>query len=126
MYIIKNAFRCISRAKGRNILIGLIVVLLSVSSCLGLSIRQANKTLKKQYADDMEITASVNSSSRENEVTLDTLTTLSQDKSVKDFYKSASLYFSAGDGIEPIDVAGDFGKNRDFRQEFGDIKSGES
>lgn len=39
MYIFKNAFRCISRAKGRNILIGLVVLLLSVSSCIGLSIK---------------------------------------------------------------------------------------
>ena len=60
MYILRNAFRCISRAKGRNILIGLVVLLLSVSSCIGLSIKEANRTLKKQYADDMEITASVN------------------------------------------------------------------
>ena len=26
MYILRNAFRCISRAKGRNILIGLVVL----------------------------------------------------------------------------------------------------
>ncbi|MBR3300266.1 MAG: ABC transporter permease [Clostridia bacterium] len=125
MYIIKNAFRCIGRAKGRNFLIGLIVVLLSVSSCLGLSIRQANKTLKKQYSDDMEITASLNTKSRDDEITLDTLTTLSKDKSVKSFYKSASVYFSAGDGIEPIDVAGSFKKNSDFKNEYGNIKNGE-
>ena len=60
MYILKNAFRCISRAKGRNILIGLVVLLLSVSSCIELSIKEANRTLKKQYADDMEISATVN------------------------------------------------------------------
>ena len=126
MYIIKNAFRCINRAKGRNFLIGLIVVLLSVSSCLGLSIRQANRTLKKQYADDMEITASLNSTSRNNEITLDTLTELSGNESVKSFYMTASLYFSAGDNIEPIDVAGSFKQNKDFKNEYGDIKNGES
>ena len=29
MYIIKNALRCISRAKGRNILIGIIVLVIA-------------------------------------------------------------------------------------------------
>ena len=41
MYIIKNAFRCIGRSVGRNLLIGIIVLVIAVSACLGLSIRQA-------------------------------------------------------------------------------------
>ena len=41
MYIIKNAFRCIGRAKGRNILIGIIAPVIAISACIGLSIRQA-------------------------------------------------------------------------------------
>ena len=41
MYIIKNALRCNGRAKGRNILIGIIALVIAVSACLGLSIRQA-------------------------------------------------------------------------------------
>ncbi len=126
MYIFKNALRCIRRAKGRNFLIGLIVVLLSVSSCIGLSIKEANKTLKNQYLNDMEISATVTSKSRENELTLDNITELSADKSVKSSYKTASLYFSAGDGIEPIDVSGSFKKNKDFKDKYGDIKNGES
>ncbi|MCQ2450881.1 MAG: ABC transporter permease [Clostridia bacterium] len=126
MYILKNAVRCINRAKSRNILIALIVVLLSVSSCIGLSIRQANKTLKKEYQNNMEISASVNAKSRETEITLDTLNSLKSKKTVKSFYKTASLYFASGDDIEPIDVAGSFKENKDFREEHGDIKNGES
>ena len=38
MYIIKNALRCVSRAKGRNVLIGIIALIIAVSACLGLSI----------------------------------------------------------------------------------------
>lgn len=53
MYIIKNALRCISRAKGRNILIGIIVLVIAISSCIGLSIRQA--------AEDAKTTALENS-----------------------------------------------------------------
>ena len=46
MYIIKNAFRCISRSKGRNILIGIIALVIAISACLGLSIRQASESAK--------------------------------------------------------------------------------
>ena len=34
MYIIKNAFRCIGRAKGRNILIGIIALACSLAACI--------------------------------------------------------------------------------------------
>lgn len=127
MYILKNALRCIWRAKGRNVLIGLVVLLLSVSSCIGLSIKQANKTLKKQYADDMEITATLNSKNmrKNGSIALDTLSELADNKLVKNFYYSSSVYFAAGEGIEPLDVAGSFGQNKDFKNKYGDIKNGE-
>ena len=32
MYIIKNALRCIARSKGRNILIGIIALVIAVSA----------------------------------------------------------------------------------------------
>ena len=57
MYIIKNALRCISRAKGRNILIGIIVLVIAVSSCIGLSIRQAADDAKQTALDNLSITA---------------------------------------------------------------------
>ena len=47
MYILKNAFRCIGRTKGRNILIGIIALVIAVSACLGLSIRQAAESAKE-------------------------------------------------------------------------------
>ena len=55
------------------------VLLLSVSSCIGLSIKEANRTLKKQYADDMEITATVNPKNARNNrnISLEKLTELS-------------------------------------------------
>ena len=49
MYVIKNALRCITRAKGRNILIGIIALVIAVSACIGLSIRQAAETCDQQY-----------------------------------------------------------------------------
>ena len=59
MYIIKNALRCIGRSKGRNILIGIIALVIAVSACIGLSIRQASESAKKSALDGMSITATI-------------------------------------------------------------------
>lgn len=59
MYIIKNAFRSISRSKGRNILIGIIIFVIAFSSCIGLSIRQAAESAKEDTLAGLQITASI-------------------------------------------------------------------
>ena len=59
MYIIKNALRCIGRAKGRNVLIGIIALVIAVSACIGLSIRQASESARKSALDGMSITATI-------------------------------------------------------------------
>lgn len=59
MYIIKNAFRCIGRFKGRNILIGIIALVISVSACIGLSIRQAAESARTSALDGMRVTATI-------------------------------------------------------------------
>lgn len=59
MYIFKNALRSISRAKGRNILIGIIVLVIAVSSCVALSIRESANQVKEEELEGLEITASI-------------------------------------------------------------------
>ena len=59
MYIIKNALRCISRSKGRSILIGIIALVIAVSACIGLSIRQAAESAKENALDGMSVTATI-------------------------------------------------------------------
>lgn len=59
MYIFKNALRSISRSKGRNILIGIIVLVIAVSACIGLSIRQAANNVRGQALDSMSVTAQI-------------------------------------------------------------------
>ena len=59
MYIIKNAFRCISRSVGRNLLIGIIVLVIAVSACLGLSIRQAAESARTETLSGMAVTATI-------------------------------------------------------------------
>lgn len=59
MYIIKNAFRCISRSKARSFLLGFIALVIAVSACLGLSIRQAAESAKENTLAGMSVTASI-------------------------------------------------------------------
>ena len=59
MYIVKNALRCIGRSKGRNILIGIIALVIAISACLGLSIRQAAITAKTSALSPMKVTANI-------------------------------------------------------------------
>ena len=59
MYIIKNALRCIGRSKGRNMLIGIIVLVIAVSACIGLSIRQASESTKESMLEGMSVTATI-------------------------------------------------------------------
>lgn len=59
MYIIKNALKNLTRSKGRNILIGIIVFVIAVSACLGLSIRQASKNAKEEAMEKLTIKAQI-------------------------------------------------------------------
>lgn len=59
MYIIKNALKCIGRSKGRNILIGVIVLVIALSACVGLSIRQAAEKAKSDALENLTVTATI-------------------------------------------------------------------
>ena len=59
MYIIKNALRCIGRSKGRNVLIGIIALVIAISACIGLSIRQAAESAKTSALEGMSVTATI-------------------------------------------------------------------
>lgn len=59
MYIIKNALKSIGRSKSRNILIGIIALVIAVSACIGLSIRQASETAKENALAGMSVTANI-------------------------------------------------------------------
>lgn len=59
MYILKNALRCVGRAKGRNILIGIIALVIAISACIGLSIQQAAKDAKEDALEGITITATI-------------------------------------------------------------------
>ena len=59
MYIVKNALKCISRSKGRNVLIGIIALVIAISACIGLSIRQAAESAKASALEGMSVTGTI-------------------------------------------------------------------
>ncbi|MDD6395540.1 MAG: ABC transporter permease [Firmicutes bacterium] len=59
MYVLKNAMRNITRSKGRSILIGVIVFVIALSCCVGLSIRNAAEKSRSEVLDSMSITAQI-------------------------------------------------------------------
>lgn len=59
MYILKNALKSITRNKLRNSLIAVIVLVVAISACVSLSIRQAAETTKEEALGNMSITAQI-------------------------------------------------------------------
>jgi len=59
MYILKNAWKSIVRSKGRNVLIGIIVLVISVAACLGLSIRNAAEKARESTLEGLTVTAQI-------------------------------------------------------------------
>ncbi len=131
MYIFKNALRCITRSKARNILIGIIVFILAVSACIGLSIRQAAENAKKETLEGLSITATISfdrmnsmnnmrqpteDGGRQNfdrdsftqmmsgasALSLDEYIKYSQAETVEDFYYSADISVNGDDALSPV------------------------
>lgn len=59
MYILKNALVSIKRNVGRNLLIGIIVVVISCAVTITLAIRSSATSLINSYEDKYEVTASI-------------------------------------------------------------------
>lgn len=131
MYIIKNALRCIGRAKGRNVLISIIALVIAIAACLGLSIRQAAESAKESALEELNITATISydrSSMMNNmtsggkgqgggkfdrdqfatmmggtsELTLEQYQTYASAESVEDFYYTLTASFNGSDELLPV------------------------
>lgn len=130
MYIIRNAFRCISRSKGRNVLIGIIALVIAVSACLGLSIRQAAESAKESTLELLNVTATISydrssmmsgifnggggtpgSFDRDqfadmmgnaSALTLEEYETYAKADSVQDFYYTLTASFNGSDSFQPV------------------------
>lgn len=130
MYIVKNALKSLGRSKGRNVLIGIIALVIAVSSCLGLSIRQAAESAKSTTLDALNITGSISydRSSMMNNImgggrgpgggfdrdqfsdmmgnasslTLGEYEKYAQAESVQDFYYTLTAAFNGTDELQPV------------------------
>ena len=146
MYLIKNALRSISRAKGRNILIGIIALAIAVSACVALSIKESAAKAREDTLSLMNITAQISldrgsmmegamgdfepgeqpSFDRDamkemlqggSELTLDEYELYATAESVKNSYYSLSATLDATGDLEPIDTMGTFKGNDDSDEE---------
>ena len=59
MYIIKNALVSISRNKGRNILIGIIAIVISCAASIALAIKNSATALISSYESQYDVTATI-------------------------------------------------------------------
>lgn len=59
MYIIKNAIISITRSKGRNLLIGIIIIVISCATAVTLAIRNSASSLIESYQNQYDITATI-------------------------------------------------------------------
>ena len=59
MFILKNAWTSITRSKGRNILIAIIIIVISAACAITLSIRNSANKIVKSYEESYEVEASI-------------------------------------------------------------------
>lgn len=59
MYIMKNAFISISRNKGRNILIGIIITVIACACTITLAIRNTASMTVEEYQNASDIVGSI-------------------------------------------------------------------
>jgi len=133
MFVIINALKSITRSKGRNILIGIIVVAIAAASCVALAIRNTANEAETAGVDLLNITASITvdtqrlmevaqrdggdmSSMREmmsqyQNLSLPELLVYSDSDYVKNFYYSSSISLNASGGLEAYGSDGSSGGN---------------
>lgn len=141
MYLLKNAGVNLLRSKGRTFLIGMILFIISCSTCLGLSIRQAAEHARENALNNLTITGQITldrSSLMENmnnskedssfdkssfhdqmtslgSLTIDELETYAKAQSVRSFYYTNSISVDGTNDLEPVSNTDSFAStNEDF------------
>lgn len=134
MYILKNAITSITRNIGRNLLIGIIVVVISASCAVTLAIRNSANSLIESYESKYEVTATIGinresmrgemkfdrdmaDEDRENQkenmmdifntaskITIEEIEDYADSKYVKDYYYEVSVGVSSDD-IEKVSMS---------------------
>lgn len=115
MYIIKNAWVNIKRHLGRNILIGLIVLVIALSSTIALSINTSGNKLIESYKNKNELAVSfrLDMSKLRDKSNTYTKLTVSDIENYADSDYVSSYYYTldtslSSDDIEAIDISAKF------------------
>ena len=134
MLVLINALKSISRSKWRNILIGIIVLTISVSSCVALAIRSAAANAEKAGLEQLNITAEIVIDSQKlraglesgqggnmqemrermsqyTPLSLDELKKYANSSYAKEFYYTSTLSLDATGEIEPYSLGNDSNNN---------------
>jgi len=123
MYILKNACRSITRSSGRNVLIGIIVIVIAVSSSVALSIKRAAAKAEEAGLADLQITAQISvdrqammeqarstggdireAMQNTTDLSLDELEKYAASDSVKDFYFTLSSSINASGDLSAVNA----------------------
>lgn len=142
MYIVKNAWRNVTRNKGRNILIGIIIMVIALSSCVALAIMNTSSKLIESYQNKYDITATIgvnrsnmmkdfNSTSDTNKddlvekfnnissLTTDEIESYADSKYVSSYYYTNSIGLD-GDGLDPASTQKTDSTNSDDKKQAPD------
>ena len=113
MIIVKNAFRNMIRNKGRNFLIGIIIMIITLCTCIALAIHQAGVNLVQTYKDTnpLSISFSLNMNELRNasdddkndfqSLTVDDIENYGDSDLVKDYYYTLESSLSS-DTVEAV------------------------
>ena len=133
MYILKNAARSITRSVARWILIAIMILVIAVSTCVSLSVRQAAITSKEELMSNLNVTAAIGfdrssfmkgmgadksqggsfdkdsfkeKMSAMTSPDLDELQKYAENENVKSFYYSLSTSVDGSDDFSAVDMTG--------------------
>lgn len=91
MYILKNAWISITRNKGRNILMGIIIVVVACATAVSLAIISSADKLVQSYADKYDITATIGMNREKMMENFDPNDESSRDKAKENFNAMESI-----------------------------------
>lgn len=128
MYILKNSWINIVRSKGRNLLIGIIITIITISALVALYINKSSKNLKENYinSNPVEVSFSLDMRSIRNEkiensdltiepINEDDIKNYGDSKYVKDYYYTYQKSLSSDD-VDAISIS-DILKKEDNSEE---------
>ncbi len=117
MYVFKNAFKNITRARGRTILIFTLVLIIAISACISLTIKSSADKAKETAYSNMSVTAQIgvdrtlmmNNQSRDPEGMREMMELMSESMSIEEFEKYATseyvenFYFTSSFSLNSIE-----------------------